>query len=285
MAARRDGRVGRLFPMVSLKSQISFRKLLNASTSARPASRCSATAGSVPARASWTRSHSCVGGTGRPPGLQPTPTAPAPIGGGPAWCRRRAGATTPASSRTAPNGRASVNASPAASQTSSAGLAEVAVDRGDQPAQPVRVELVLPAEFQQHHLLVRPSTRRLCASFTQRTTLPLLLGRYGLRCLRNRTRKPHLLLRTGPFGDRMAPIARSTRGTRSANSAAVRAVSGRSTWSTSGSFSSGAAPSRARADRTGSWSSAGRRRSNPPGDDCRRIESRSGSYGASVRLV
>jgi hypothetical protein len=30
------------------------------------------------------------------------------------------------------------------------GFAEVAVDRGDQPAQPVRVELVLPAQVQQH---------------------------------------------------------------------------------------------------------------------------------------
>ena len=221
----------------------------------------------------------------------------------------------------------------------SVGLAEVAVDRGDQPAQPVRVELVLPAEFQQHQRRVRPSTRRLCASFTQRTTLPSVLCRDGLRCLRDRASKPHLLLRAGPFGRGVAPIARSTRGTPSANSAAVRAVSGRSTRSapstssqsvqgsssrcrnpsasvprrspsgcpprltsrelphrrnvarhsrspansrcTCGSRSSGAAPSRARAECTGTWSSAGRRRRNPPGCDCRRSRSRSGSCGAS----
>ncbi len=76
-----------------------------------------------------------------------------------ARCRRRAGATArrAATPPRAAGRQCTVSASPTASAdvVAAGGLAEVAVDRRDQPAQPVRVEPVLPSEVEQHLRLRR----------------------------------------------------------------------------------------------------------------------------------
>jgi hypothetical protein len=59
------------------------------------------------------------------------------------------------------------------------GYAQVAVDRSDQPPQPVPIQLILPAQIRQHLCLRHRADARLCASWTYRTTEP---SRF-LRCL------------------------------------------------------------------------------------------------------